>query len=55
MANVFPLFGSASWRNLGLDPGSSLLAGISVLMTHIYFVSFQILVPLVFLLTWRSC
>ena len=40
MASVFPLFGSAFFRNLGLGPGSSLLAGISILMMPIYFVSF---------------
>ena len=40
MASVFPLFGSAFLRNLGLGPGSSLFAGISILMVPIYFVSF---------------
>ena len=48
MASVFPLFGSAFFRNLGLGPGSSLLAGISILMMPIYFVSFPpTLFPLV--------
>ena len=37
---MFPLFGSAFFRNLGLDPRSSLLAGILILMMPIYFVSF---------------
>ena len=41
MASVFPLFGSAFFRNLGLGPGSSLLAGISIGMMPIYFVSLQ--------------
>ena len=39
MASVFPLFGSAFFRNLGIGPGSSLLAGISIAMMPIYFVS----------------
>ena len=34
---MFPLFGSAFFRNLGLDPRSSLLAGILILMMPICF------------------
>lgn len=32
IASVFPLFGHAFYENLGLGPGSSLLAGISVIL-----------------------
>lgn len=38
MASVFPLFGTAFFRNLGLGPGSSLLAGISILLMPVYYV-----------------
>ncbi|KAJ8075596.1 hypothetical protein PM082_021226 [Marasmius tenuissimus] len=37
MASVFPLFGTAFFRNLGLGPGSSLLAGISILLMVAFF------------------
>ncbi|KAF9267172.1 MFS general substrate transporter [Marasmius fiardii PR-910] len=37
MASVFPLFGSVFFRNLGLGPGCSLLAGISILLMVIYY------------------
>ncbi|KAJ7070308.1 major facilitator superfamily domain-containing protein [Mycena belliarum] len=36
IASVFPLFGHAFFTNLGLGPGSALLAGISFLMMPIY-------------------
>lgn len=39
MASVFPLFGSAFFRNLGVGPGSSLLAGLSIGLMPIYYVS----------------
>jgi hypothetical protein len=32
MASVFPLFGAAFFKNLGVGPGSSLLAGISIVL-----------------------
>ncbi|KAG7085628.1 hypothetical protein E1B28_003175 [Marasmius oreades] len=38
MASVFPLFGVTFFRNLGLGPGSSLLAGISLLLMVIYYI-----------------
>jgi len=37
MASVFPLFGTAFFKNLGLGPGSSLLAGISIGLMFIYY------------------
>lgn len=40
MASVFPLFGTAFFRNLGIGPGSSLLAGISIGLMPIYYVRF---------------
>ena len=39
IASVFPLFGRAFFENLGLGPGSALLAGISFLMMPVYYVS----------------
>ncbi|KAJ7201607.1 major facilitator superfamily domain-containing protein [Mycena pura] len=36
IASVFPLFGRAFFTNLGLGPGSALLAGISILMMPVY-------------------
>jgi len=38
MASVFPLFGNAFFRNLGVGPGSSILAGISILLMLGYYV-----------------
>jgi len=38
MASVFPLFGNAFFRNLGVGPGSSMLAGISILLMLGYYV-----------------
>ncbi|EEB89069.1 hypothetical protein MPER_12882 [Moniliophthora perniciosa FA553] len=37
MASVFPLFGSPFFKNLGLGPGSSLLAGISILLMVVFY------------------
>jgi len=37
MASVFPLFGNAFFRNLGVGPGSSILAGISILLMLGYY------------------
>ncbi|KAF7978652.1 hypothetical protein HWV62_45166 [Athelia sp. TMB] len=37
MASVFPLFGRAFFQRLGLGGGSSLLAGISILLMPVYF------------------
>lgn len=39
MASVFPLFGAAFFRKLGFGPGSSLLAGISIILIGMYYVS----------------
>ena len=39
MASVFPLFGNVFFRNLGVGPGSSLLAGISILLMVVFYVS----------------
>ncbi|KAJ7147655.1 major facilitator superfamily domain-containing protein [Mycena crocata] len=36
IASVFPLFGRAFFVNLGLGPGSALLAGISVVLMAVY-------------------
>ncbi|KAJ6568410.1 major facilitator superfamily domain-containing protein [Mycena vulgaris] len=36
IASVFPLFGRAFFHNLGLGPGSALLAGISFLLMVVY-------------------
>ncbi|KAJ7231720.1 putative caffeine resistance protein [Mycena haematopus] len=36
IASVFPLFGRAFFRNLGLGPGSAVLAGISFFLTGVY-------------------
>jgi len=36
MASVFPIFGTAFFRNLGLGPGCSLLAGISIGLMCVY-------------------
>ncbi|KAJ7452706.1 major facilitator superfamily domain-containing protein [Mycena galericulata] len=36
IASVFPLFGRAFFANLGLGPGSALLAGISVLLIVVF-------------------
>jgi DHA1 family multidrug resistance protein-like MFS transporter len=41
MASVFPVFGAAFFRNLGIGPGSSLLAGISIVLIPIYYVSLR--------------
>ena len=38
MASVFPLFGVTFFRRLGLGPGSSLLAAISIGLMVIYYV-----------------
>lgn len=40
MASVFPLFGTAFFKNLGLGPGSSLLAGVSLALIPVYYVSY---------------
>ncbi|KAF9528559.1 major facilitator superfamily domain-containing protein [Crepidotus variabilis] len=37
MASVFPLFGTVFFKNLGVGPGSSLLAGISLALIVVYF------------------
>ncbi|ESK95480.1 benomyl methotrexate resistance protein [Moniliophthora roreri MCA 2997] len=37
MASVFPLFGAPFFKNLGLGPGSSLLAGISILLIVVFY------------------
>lgn len=39
MASVFPLFGRIFFQRLGLGGGSSLLAGISLALMPVYFVS----------------
>lgn len=39
MASVFPLFGRIFFESLGLGGGSSLLAGISIALMPVYFVS----------------
>jgi DHA1 family multidrug resistance protein-like MFS transporter len=39
MASVFPLFGRIYFKRLGLGGGSSLLAGISIALMPVYFVS----------------
>ena len=39
MASAFPLFGRAFFHKLGLGGGSSLLAGLSILMIPLYYVS----------------
>ncbi|KAJ6485534.1 major facilitator superfamily domain-containing protein [Mycena sanguinolenta] len=36
IASVFPLFGRAFFQNLGLGPGSAVLAGISFFLTGVY-------------------
>jgi hypothetical protein len=41
MASVFPIFGTAFFRNLGLGPGCSLLAGISIALMFVFYVSRQ--------------
>ncbi|KAJ7128070.1 major facilitator superfamily domain-containing protein [Mycena filopes] len=38
IASVFPLFGRAFFRNLGLGPGSALLAGIAFFLMIVYLV-----------------
>ncbi|KAJ7845325.1 hypothetical protein B0H13DRAFT_1647506 [Mycena leptocephala] len=38
IASVFPLFGRALFTNLGLGPGSALLAGLSFVMMAVYWV-----------------
>jgi DHA1 family multidrug resistance protein-like MFS transporter len=38
IASVFPLFGRAFFTNLGLGPGSALLAGISFLLMPVFWV-----------------
>jgi DHA1 family multidrug resistance protein-like MFS transporter len=37
MASVFPLFGTAFFRNLGLGPGCSLLAGLSIVLMFVLY------------------
>ena len=39
MASVFPLFGTAFFKHLGLGPSCSLLAGISMVLMFLYYVS----------------
>ncbi|KAJ3738645.1 major facilitator superfamily domain-containing protein [Lentinula detonsa] len=39
-ASVFPLFGRFFFQNLGLGGGSALLAGISIVLMPVYYVSF---------------
>jgi len=41
MASVFPLFGHAFFKNLGLGPASALLAGISFLLMPIFFLLYK--------------
>jgi MFS transporter, DHA1 family, multidrug resistance protein len=41
IASVFPLFGRTYFVNLGLGPGSSLLAGLSLGLIPVYWVSFS--------------
>jgi len=41
MASVFPLFGHAFFKNLGLGPGSALLAGISFLLMPVFFLLYK--------------
>ncbi|KAJ6606381.1 major facilitator superfamily domain-containing protein [Mycena vulgaris] len=41
MASVFPLFGRAFFKNLGLGPGSALLAGISLLLLAVFWLLFK--------------
>jgi DHA1 family multidrug resistance protein-like MFS transporter len=36
LASVFPLFGHAFYSNLGIGPGSTLLAGLSALMVPLF-------------------
>jgi len=36
MASIFPLFGNVFFRNLGVGPGSSMLAGISIFLILVY-------------------
>ncbi|KAL0564983.1 hypothetical protein V5O48_017050, partial [Marasmius crinis-equi] len=38
MASVFPLFGTAFFRNVGLGAGCSVLAGISIFLMVIYYI-----------------
>jgi DHA1 family multidrug resistance protein-like MFS transporter len=37
-ASVFPLFGEKYFKALGIGPGSSLLAGVSILMIPLLYV-----------------
>ncbi|KAJ7151055.1 major facilitator superfamily domain-containing protein [Mycena filopes] len=41
IASVFPLFGRAFFTNLGLGPGSALLAGISFLLMPVFWLLFK--------------
>jgi DHA1 family multidrug resistance protein-like MFS transporter len=41
IASVFPLFGHAFFKNLGLGPGSALLAGISFLLMPVFFLLYK--------------
>ncbi|KAJ7803201.1 major facilitator superfamily domain-containing protein [Mycena olivaceomarginata] len=41
IACVFPLFGRAFFRNLGLGPGSAVLAGISFFLIAVYWLLFR--------------
>jgi hypothetical protein len=48
MASVFPLFGTAYFRNLGVGPGSSLLAGISIALMFVFYVSFTLFLVMLY-------
>lgn len=39
IASVFPLFGRTFFVNLGLGPGSALLAGVSLALMPVFWVS----------------
>ncbi|KAJ6620281.1 major facilitator superfamily domain-containing protein [Mycena sp. CBHHK59/15] len=41
IASVFPLFGRAFFHNLGLGPGSALLAGVSLVLMVIFWLLFK--------------
>jgi len=41
IASVFPLFGHAFFTNLGLGPGSALLAGISFVLMPVFFLLYK--------------
>ncbi|KAJ7168339.1 major facilitator superfamily domain-containing protein [Mycena crocata] len=41
IASVFPLFGRAFFQNLGLGPGSALLAGVSLVLMAVFWLLFK--------------